>query len=114
MRKSLGLFISILLLLVSGCSAESERVTGKELLGYQKEYDTIEKNQTYYYRVEGRDYQYKVKVSGRSNNAKYDSYYIVLTNTENITFDEIDKQFWSSTVDTDRDFYIVEYGLIEL
>ena len=36
----------------------------------------------------GYNYKYRIEVSGRLNNAKHDSNYVILSNTENITFDE--------------------------
>ncbi len=36
----------------------------------------------------GYNYKYRIEVSGRLNNAKRDSRYIILSNTEDITFDQ--------------------------
>lgn len=79
---------------------------------YKIEYQEIVENQTVTYMCNDAKYLYKVRLQGRSSNAKYDSYYIVLTNNKTLTFDEADKQFWSSDKSNVTDC-IVEWGILE-
>jgi ssDNA-binding replication factor A large subunit len=62
------------------------------------------------YQVGENSFDYRIKVTGRSNNAAEDSYYIVLTNDETITFQMVDERFWSSETPKEEDFVIVEFG----
>ena len=63
------------------------------------------------YVFDGTVYNFRIQVQGRSNNAKCDSYYVILTNNENISFSEVDKAFWSSKMpNTKREFAIIGYG----
>jgi len=64
------------------------------------------------YIINGERYKNLVTVYGRSNNARCDSYYKVLTNDEDITFEKADKRFFGSYLPLIEDFRIVEYGLI--
>ena len=61
---------------------------------------------------DGKVYDLKVCVEGKSNNALKTSYYIVLTNRADISFGEVDRSFWSSDLNfaLGRDFVIVENG----
>ncbi len=49
----------------------------------------------------GYTYKYRLEITGRMNNAAEDSTYIVLSNTENITFDQAWKAFGFSSLSTD-------------
>lgn len=59
------------------------------------------------------NYKYRVKLTGKSNNAKCKSYYTVLTNDESLTFETVDRKFWSSSIEDKNDFCIVEHGVLE-
>ena len=48
----------------------------------------------------------------RSENAKYDSYYVVLTSNANVSFEDVDRGFGGSYLTSQRGVIIVEYGLI--
>ncbi|MGN1185231.1 MAG: hypothetical protein ACI4R7_08375 [Oliverpabstia sp.] len=48
----------------------------------------------------------------RSENAKYDSYYVVLTSNANLSFEDVDRGFGGSYLISQRGVIIVEYGLI--
>ena len=65
------------------------------------------------YTYEGKTYSKKIKIQGRSNNAAKESYYIVYTNSDSISFEEVDKRFWSSESHSDEAFVIIEFGVIE-
>lgn len=43
----------------------------------------------------------------------YKSYYTVLTNDKSLTFETVDRKFWSSSTEVTNDFYIVEQGVVE-
>lgn len=47
----------------------------------------------------------------RSENAKYDSYYVVLTSNANLSFEDVDRGFGGSYFTLEGGI-IVEYGLI--
>ena len=53
-----------------------------------------------------------LRLTGRSANAAYDSYYIVLTSNTELSFKEVDAKFWGSHLTPTEDFVIVEYGLV--
>lgn len=49
----------------------------------------------------------------RSENAKYDSYYVVLTSNANLSFEDVDRGFGGSYLTSQKGGgIIVEYGLI--
>lgn len=52
-------------------------------------------------------FRYKKVLTGRSPNAACDSKYIVLTNNKNITFEKVDKSFFSSSMDDMLDDTVV-------
>jgi len=52
---------------------------------------------------DGKVYDLKVRVEGKSNNALKTSYYIVLTNRADISFGEVDRSFWSSDLNVALD-----------
>lgn len=74
------------------------------------DYIEKEENGITRYQVGENSFDYRIKVTGRSNNAAEDSYYIVLTNDETITFQMVDERFWSSETPKEEDFVIVEFG----
>ena len=63
--------------------------------------------------ADGYSYKYRLEITGRMNNAAKDSTYIVLSNKENITFDQTWKAFGYSSLSTDyfkpEDAMIVGY-----
>ena len=59
-------------------------------------------------------YAYKKELSGRTPNAAYDTKYIVLTNNETITFEQVDRSFYSSnSADFLRDTIVIGMHLID-
>ena len=74
---------------------------------------------THYYNTEkkwcanGYTYKYRLEITGRMHNAAKDSTYIILSNTEDITFDQAWKAFGFSSLSTDyfkpEDAMIVGY-----
>jgi hypothetical protein len=83
-----------------------------QLLGYSVEYQEKVIEGIIFYEKNGKNYRYCVTVSGRSNNAAYDSYYKVLTDDESITFDSIDRRFFGSTYSPFENYCVVEFGLL--
>lgn len=84
----------------------------KDLIGYKLEYESLEVDGVKKYRINGDEYPFVKRVSGRSENAKYNSYYVVLTSDAHLTFEDVDSQFWGSNLSSDIEFIIVEYGLV--
>lgn len=41
----------------------------------------------------------------RSENAKYDSYYVVLTSNANLSFEDVDRGFWGSYFTLEGGYY---------
>jgi hypothetical protein len=76
------------------------------------DYIEKEENGITRYQVGENSFNYRIKVTGRSNNARDESYYIVLTNDETITFQTVDERFWSSEIPKGNDFVIVEFGVL--
>lgn len=59
-------------------------------------------------------FAYKKALSGRTPNAAYDTKYIVLTNNEDITFEQVDRSFYSSnSADFLRDTIVIGMHLID-
>ena len=59
-------------------------------------------------------FAYKKELSGRTPNAAYDTKYIVLTNNEDITFEQVDRSFYSSnSADFLRDTIVIGMHLID-
>lgn len=100
--------LTVLCLLLWGCGTKREEETT-----YQKEYETYEVDSQLRYKAENQEYQYRLRLTDRSNNAVSDSYYVVLSNDETLSFEEVDNRFWSSTYTGNDKFCIVEYGIIE-
>lgn len=67
------------------------------------------------YVVEGdMVFAYKKELSGRTPNAAYDTKYIVLTNNDDITFEQVDRSFYSSnSADFLRDTIVIGMHLID-
>lgn len=99
------IFLLATLIIFTGC------VKSNDSIGYKLEYEFLETEGKY--SINGVEYNFVKRVSGRSKNAKYDSYYVVLTNNDDLTFEAADSRFWGSSLSSDSDFVIVECGLIE-
>lgn len=112
MRKS-GIIIVFLIIILTACRKEEAVVETEKLIGYQIEYQVIDKENNSVYEVGGKEYNYLQTLEGRSQNAAYECYYIVVTNQENITFEDVDRRFFGSEYSLSKDFCIIEYGLIK-
>ena len=111
MRKT-SIIIVFLIIMLTGCRKEEDVVETEKLIGYQIEYEVIDRENKHIYAVGGKEYSYLQTLQGRSQNAAYECYYIVVTNQENITFEDVDRKFFGSDYSLLNDFCIVEYGLI--
>ena len=84
--------------MLMGCGHIDSSENNKDLTGYKIDYMISSKDGQNIYQVNGQDYPFLIRLTGRSENAKYDSYYVV---------------FWGSYMTSTEDFVIVEYGLID-
>lgn len=112
MKKIIPLLI-LLTLLSAGCEEKNAADQKDKVPCYQAEYESEDQGGTVSYRADGKKYQYLLEVTGRSNNAAQDSYYILLSNEKDITFKQADQQYYGSDTSQFGDFFIVESGWIE-
>lgn len=71
------------------------------------------KNEDGTWTAEEKTYQYRKELQGRSPNAACESVYIVLTNREDLTFEEVNYSMLSSQFVADLDFRIVDMYVID-
>lgn len=102
----------LIIVLLGACRTTKNEDKGGSQIGYQLEYESTEENGVVHYHVDNQSYTYLLRLSGRSKNAAYDSYYVVLTNDEHITFQDVDERFWESSLPSEESFRIIEYGMI--
>ena len=62
-----------------------------------------------YEQSEDTTYQFRLKLDGRMPNSELDSCFVVLTNNENLTFEEVSKSLYSSSFE---DIKVMEGSLI--
>lgn len=105
-------FLGLLSLILTGCGHSDSSENNKDLTGYKIDYVVLNEDEETIYRVNGQDYPFLMRLTGKSENAKYDSYYVVLTSNNDLSFEDVDVKFWGSYLGTAEDFVIVEYGLI--
>ncbi|WP_156625748.1 hypothetical protein [Clostridium tertium] len=55
----------------------------------------------------GNIYKYKLTVTGTMPNAKAESTFVILSNDDTLTFDEVAKSFYSSNSNDHLDIYLV-------
>ena len=106
------LFFCLLPFVLAGCAHIDPDMNNKDLTGYQIDYDISNESGQNVYHVNGQEYPLLLRLTGRSANAAYDSYYIVLTSNTELSFKEVDAKFWGSHLTPTEDFVIVEYGLV--
>lgn len=112
MKKIKVLFLCLLALILTGCGNIDSSENNKDLLGYKLDYNVSSEDGQNIYQVNGCEYPFLIRLTGRSENAKYDSYYMILTNDADLSFEDVDVEFWGSYSSLTKDFVIVEYGLI--
>ena len=98
--------------MLAGCAHIDPDLNNKDLTGYQIDYDISNESGQNVYHVNGQEYPLLLRLTGRSANAAYDSYYIVLTSNTELSFKEVDAKFWGSHLTPTEDFVSVEYGLV--
>lgn len=89
------------------CIVDAGYETGHMELIFQEESDVDDENLGVSYEEQGGQYvvegdmvfQYKMVLTGRSPNAETDTMYIVLTNDPDITFEQVDRSYFSSLED---------------
>ena len=93
-------------------------VTGCGKSDIAKTYNQSEKDgilMTYYemndgtWECEDTTYQFRLELDGRMPNAEADSYYVVLTDDERLTFEDVSKSLYSSSLE---DIKIMEDSII--
>lgn len=63
---------------------------------------------TYYEMTDGtwqcddKVYQFRIELTGRMPNAKSDSHYVVLTDSNNLTFEDVSKSLYSSSLEDSK------------
>ena len=74
--------------MLTGCGYSNSNENNKDLTGYKIDYKTnrVDSSETgeNIYEVNGQNYSFLIRLTGRSNNAKHDSYYVVLTNNSDV------------------------------
>ncbi len=90
---------------LTGCASSKQENTQKQ--------EFVREESSLINSPEMMNYKYHVKLTGKSNNAKQKSYYTVLTNDKSLTFETVDRKFWSSSIEDKNDFYIVAHGIAE-
>ncbi|MCX4380094.1 MAG: hypothetical protein OSJ61_28740 [Lachnospiraceae bacterium] len=101
MMKRTLIMIVLLLVLLIGCGKTDITKT------YEKsENDGI--IATYYemnngtWKCDDRTYQFRLELTGRMPNAESDSYYVVLTDNENLTFEDVSKSLFGSLLEDSK------------
>lgn len=93
--------IGLLTILLMGCGKTDITKTYKK-----SENDGI--IATYYemnngtWQSDDRTYQFRLELTGRMPNAESDSYYVVLTDNENLTFEDVSKSLYSSLLEDSK------------
>ena len=99
--KKLIAMIGLLTVLLAGC--------GKNDIA--KVYEKSESDgivATYYemndgtWQCDDRTYQFRLELTGRMPNAESDSYYVVLTDNEDLTFEDVSKSLYSSLLEDNK------------
>ena len=54
------------------------------------------------WQCDDRTYQFRLELTGRMPNAESDSYYVVLTDNENLTFEDVSKSLYSSLLEESK------------
>ena len=99
----MGLALS--LVLQAGCIASNEVKTyesdqNSEMVTYQELKDGT-------WKCEDTVYQYRLELTGTLPNAQADSHYVVLSQREDVTFEEVSQCLLSSVTPFDSDDYIL-------
>lgn len=107
MRKQWLMGLALSLVLLAGCSASNVVKT------YDSEEDgvmvTYQELKDGTWKCEGTVYPYRLELTGTLPNAQADSHYVVLSQREDVTFQEVSQWMLSSVTPFDS----VDYVLVE-
>ena len=110
MKKTLKIILAVCLIMTSFVACSKTDIV--------KTYEKSENDgivYTYYemkdgtWKCEGTVYQYRLELNGRLNNASKDSCYVVLTDNDKLTFEDVSKSVFSSSTE---DSSIMENSII--
>lgn len=105
MRKQWLMGLTLSLVLLAGCSASNVVKT------YDSEEDgvmvTYQELKDGTWKCEGTVYPYRLELSGTLPNARVDSHYVVLSQREDVSFEEVSRWMLSSVTPFDSDDYIL-------
>lgn len=108
MRKQWLMGLALSLVLLAGCSASNVVKT------YDSEEDgvmvTYQELKDGTWKCEGTVYPYRLELSGTLPNARVDSHYVVLSQREDVTFEEVSQAMTSSVASLEP----VDYVLVEM
>lgn len=107
MRKQWLMGLALSLVLLAGCSASNVVKTYES--GQDNVMVTYQELKDGTWKCEDTVYQYRLELTGTLPNAQADSHYVVLSQREDVTFDEVSQGMISSILPTGPgDYRIVE------
>lgn len=108
MRKQWLMGLALSLVLLAGCSASNVVKTYES--GQDSVMVTYQELKDGTWKCEDTVYQYRLELTGTLPNAQADSHYVVLSQREDITFEEVSQALLSSIAPFDP----VDYVLVEM
>ena len=99
--KKMLISIGLLAVLLTGCGKTDivKTYEKSENAGITATYYEID-NGTW--KCDGVTYQFRLELSGRMPNAESDSYYAVLTDNKNLTFEDVSKSLYGSLLEDSK------------
>lgn len=89
MKKIFAIF-AVSVIILSGCTSQKQDKEGNAINNQNnKTVSYSQNNDNTYISIDGKKYKYKLTLNGKMPNAKSESTLTVLSNDENITFDEV-------------------------
>lgn len=95
MKKGLGFILILCFVFLVGCGEKKEVASYEAGFGGGTYYENEDGTWTY----NGVNYKYCLELTGRSPNAAKDSYFKVLTNYDDLTFEIVSMSLYSSNMD---------------
>lgn len=105
MRKQWLMGLALSLVLLAGCSASNVVKTYES--GQDSVMVTYQELKDGTWKCEDTVYQYRLELTGTLPNAQADSHYVVLSQREDVTFQEVSQAMTSSVVSLDPGDYIL-------
>ena len=105
MRKQWLMGLALSLVLLAGCSASNVVKTYES--GQDNVMVTYQELKDGTWKCEGTVYPYRLELSGTLPNARVDSHYVVLSQREDVTYEEVSQWMLSSITPFDPDDYIL-------